>query len=318
MSAYHRYTNPNLWQGRSTKPEKGPQYWYQQVKCLQEENVEFPAADIALLGYACEEGVRRNQGRVGAAAGPLVLRNRLGKLAWHMGQKRLLDMGDIVCKGEDLEATQELLANTVAFLLKKGVFPIVIGGGHDIAYGHAMGIHKAAKDFSIGIINFDAHFDLRPTTDLGTSGTPFYQLFHEGKIPSEQLGYFAIGIQENANPKELFDIANQIEGQYIFAEECHASNIPLIEQNLLSFIRSHEAIYLTIDLDGFSSAFAPGVSAPGPMGLTPHFVLPLLKTILGTGKVVSCDLAEFNPTYDIDSHTARLAAYLIESIARWI
>ena len=41
---------------------------------------------VVLLGFACDEGVRRNKGRVGAAAAPLAVRKLLANTAWHLGR----------------------------------------------------------------------------------------------------------------------------------------------------------------------------------------------------------------------------------------
>jgi hypothetical protein len=59
-------------------------------------------AGIGIAGFACE-GVRRNQGRVGAAAAPAVIRKALANLAWHQAYP-LCDMGDVSCSDGDLDA----------------------------------------------------------------------------------------------------------------------------------------------------------------------------------------------------------------------
>ena len=67
-------------------------------------------------------------------------------------------------------------------------------------------------------------------------------------------------------------------------------------------------------LDGFSSAYAPGVSAPSPLGFTPNFMYKMLQFLFDTKKVISCDIAELNPTLDTDNLTANLAAKLLDFI----
>ena len=97
--------------------------------------------------------------------------------------------------------------------------------------------------------------------------------------------------------------------------------IPLLEEIttwINAFAKNVDHIYVTIDLDGFSSAYAPGVSAPSPMGFSPYIVLECLKTIIGSGKLISMDIAEMNPKYDIDGQTAKLAASLVHHVAHAI
>ena len=135
-----------------------------------EELPEAQKKSISLLGYACDEGVRRNQGRIGAAEGPDVIKSSFAKMPNHLGSNvRLHDVGSIICDEGDMEAAQNQLTEAVNLLLERKQFPIVLGGGHDMAYGHYNGIKKylnAKKEGqTIGIINFDAHFDLRKNTE---------------------------------------------------------------------------------------------------------------------------------------------------------
>ncbi|HKK73697.1 MAG TPA: formimidoylglutamase [Saprospiraceae bacterium] len=314
----HFYQPPQitLWTGRPTNPEISIQYWYQAVQLADLRQSIWPEADIGLLGYACDEGVRRNQGRTGAAQGPESIRRQLAKIAFHLSGKKVVDFGNIQPVNEKMEETQEYFAQGVFQLLHKQIFPIGLGGGHDIAYAHVSGLlnylkQKQAKA-SLGVINLDAHFDLRPVKGRGNSGTPFYQLLSEW---DSQLGYLPIGIQAAANPPQLFAIARQQKVPFIKAEECQMSSLPSVLKKVADFIQSYDYIYLSIDLDGFSSAFAPGVSAPSVMGFTPYFAQEIISAIIPSGKLISCDIAELNPKFDRDQQTAQLAARLINKIS---
>ena len=75
-----------------------------------------------------------------------------------------------------------------------------------------------------------------------------------------------------------------------------------------------DCIYLTVDLDGFSSEYCPGVSAASPVGFQPKFVLEIMHYVFNSKKVISCDIAEMNPVYDEEQSTAFLATELIHSI----
>ncbi|MFI8606321.1 arginase family protein [Cellulophaga baltica] len=67
-------------------------------------------------------------------------------------------------------------------------------------------------------------------------------------------------------------------------------------------------------MDGFSSAYSPGVSAPSPLGFTPHFVFKMLDFLMDTNKVISCDIVEVNPSLDRDNITSNLAARLVDYV----
>lgn len=301
--------NKENYSGRKSNIEK--QYWHQEITVSNIENLESESfVDIGIIGYVCDEGVKRNQGRIGARKGPKNVRNQLGKLPIHFNNKKITDFGDIVCVDENLEDCQAAFSKIISKLITNKVLPIAIGGGHDIAFANFNGIKDAIKNSTknnIGIINFDAHFDLRKVVEQPNSGTPFNQILSENK----NVSYFAIGIQQQSNTKELFEIAAKNNVSFVSNFECETFNIDL-KNNLHSFIEKVDYLYITIDLDGFSSAFAPGVSAPSSLGYSPNFVYQVLTFLFQSKKVISCDIAELNPDFDIDNSTAKLAAKLLD------
>lgn len=268
---------------------------------------------IAILGYACDEGVRRNRGRIGAVEGPDAIRSQLGKMPNHLDlNTKLFDIGSIQCTEGDMEETQNALSEKLAQLLRKSLFPMVLGGGHDMAYGHYQGIKKYLNGSrSLGIINFDAHFDLRNNANSNNSGTPFYQIVQDCKADGTTFNYLCLGIRKDANDRVLLQTADKFGVCYIENERFHLRYWKAVERELQTFIGKVDALYVTIDLDGFSSAYAPGVSAASPMGFSPDIVLECLKVILQSQKLISMDIAEMNPKYDIDTCTSKLAASLV-------
>lgn len=303
--------NTENWRGRNSNQQ-----------LYLHEKVKFDAIDsisentITLLGYACDEGIIRNQGRPGANDGPYAIRTQLGKMPNHMDvEMKFVDYGNIECENGDMEAAQSLLSQEVSQLLAYKTFPVLIGGGHDIAYGHYNGISKyIGTNETIGIINFDAHFDLRTNENGNNSGTPFYQIAQDCQENGSIFNYLCLGIRKDANDKTLFKTANDFGVGYIENNEFTIENAKTIVRTLLDFIQKVDYIYVTIDLDGFSSAYALGVSAPSPMGFTPKIVLETLEIIIKSKKLISMDIAEMNPNYDNDDQTAKLAASLIHHV----
>ena len=303
--------NKDNYFGRVSKLKN--QYWHQEVLVSNIENLQIDnTTNIGIVGYVCDEGVKRNQGRIGARKGPKSIRSKLGKLPIHFENKKITDFGDVICNDNNLEDCQKALSKTISKLIENNVLPIAIGGGHDIAFANFNGIKNAIKNRSknkIGIINFDAHFDLRAVETQPNSGTPFNQILTE----NENASYFAIGIQQQSNTKELFEIAEKKNVSYVSNLECEAFD-SVLKNKLNNFIEEVDHLYITIDLDGFSSAYAPGVSAPSPLGFSPIFVYEVLTYLFQSKKVISCDIAELNPDFDIDDHTVNLAARLVDFI----
>lgn len=311
------YHPPRLesWTGRHAS---SPLYLHQFVQALSLETAPLAEQGLAILGYACEEGVRRNQGRVGAKEGPKAFRTALGRLPWHLAEHQALwDCGDVVCEGEDLEGAQLELAKRVAQLLKASLRPLLIGGGHDIGFAHYCGIRQhLGPEARIGIINFDAHFDLRMPDPQPTSGTPFYQVAQDCERLGLPLDYLCLGVRKDANDRSLFEFARKSGAQWIEHEDSRLASGHAFEESLQTFLEPLDALYLTICLDVFSSAYAPGVSAAYPHGMHPEQVFSLLEPILASPKLLSCDIAELSPPWDRDHQSAKLAAVLAHRILR--
>ena len=305
---------PSVWSGRPSALDTD--YVYQQIHCIDLQSKALPQApgmSFALLGFCSDIGVVRNHGRAGAAQGPDSLRQALGSLAWPNLQCHLLDVGNIKPSNDDLESAQQTLAELVAHLLSKGYFPIILGGGHEVAWGHYQGIRKNVSNSTIGIINFDAHFDLRPTDNFGHghSGSSFEQIAATG----DPFHYLCLGIQPYSNPNSLIETAKQLKVDYATAEQI--TNQPKHCQYLLKkLIHDVEKVYLTLCLDVFNSAFVPGVSAPQAFGLSAKEILPLFRKVIASKKVISFDVAELAPNYDRDGCSAKLAAsFVLELIS---
>lgn len=296
--------------------------WHQVVEPCPADG----APGTALVGFACDAGVARNHGRPGAAGGPTALRRMLGNLAWHGGSAdRLYDAGDAVCRGDDLEAAQQEYAGTVASLIDRGHAPIGLGGGHEIAWGGYQGIARALAGHPrlerLGIINFDAHLDLRrPEAEgRGTSGTPFLQIAEARAAAGLDFRYFCLGASAAANTPALLRRAASLGTQIVFDVDAGSA---AVEVALREFIAASSAIYLTICLDVLPPAIAPGVSAPSGLGLPLHRAVDLLRTVLAAcghrtpaSKLLLADVAELNPSFDPDGRTARTAARLVYELA---
>jgi len=87
---------------------------------------------VVLLGFACDEGVKRNHGRIGAADGPSAIRAALSNLPVHHPDVAIYDAGDIQCLNDDMETAQQQLAMAVLKILESGAFPILLSRGHEM------------------------------------------------------------------------------------------------------------------------------------------------------------------------------------------
>jgi formiminoglutamase len=321
MLLYYQPTAADTWQGRVDGDAPDVRRWHQAVQRVDLSRNALPPLHqgrkgIALLGFACDEGVRRNKGRVGAAAGPVALRKACAAFPVHFGAHALVDAGDIVCSNGQLEMAQEALSATVQHILAAGYLPVLLGGGHEIAYGHERGIRRHTGAQQLGIINFDAHFDLREPDEAGpSSGTGFWQIAQERSAEGLPFHYLALGIQQHGNTPRLFSTAEALGVEYLPASLFQLKYQERLIGAIQAFIQRNDKIYLTTCLDVFAAAYAPGVSATAYNGLIPDgLFLDCFRTVLRSGKLAGADIAELNPSLDADQRTAKLAASFVFEI----
>jgi len=310
--------DPTAWQGRADIPPNS--CFYQRIKLLnllQQQPGHHHEPAFAILGFKSDEGIQRDLGRTGAAEGPASIRLRLAKLPLQKASIICYDAGDITCLDHDLEASQQALASVTALLLKNNIVPIILGGSHEMALGSYLGISEAfPAQKKLGIINFDSHFDMQPVapTHRGSATTVFYQVAMDHQAKRKPFDYNCVGIQRAANIAKSFEFAKSQDVGIIFAEELHQGMSEKSVDFIDRVVDENDIVYMSIALDVFSPAFAPGVATIQPLGLNPWQVIPLLRQACASGKVVCYDIAEHSPRYDVDHRTAKLAASLIYEI----
>ena len=324
------------WKGRVDSTSDYDAFrWHQWVKEI-DPDAEASAyhlgkLNFVFLGFCSEQGVERNKGRLGAAHAPSFLRKQMSNLPCTFTQDvHLYDAGDIVVDDVPLEEAQSFLGETVNKLIAKNLFPIVLGGGHETTFGHFLGQYacykKSEQDKThadetggnvqrgFGIINFDAHFDMRPYKNGAHSGSMFLQMADLMQKEGEIYHYLPIGIQEHSNTVSLFKTAAGLGVRPILAKEIQNHNQEEIRDRTDQFLDETTDCYITVCTDVFSSAFAPGVSATQTLGLDPEVVLPMIKHMLKTRKVRGFDICEICPRFDQDNTTSNLGAVILFTV----
>ncbi|MFS2107043.1 formimidoylglutamase [Ralstonia sp. Ralssp135] len=306
----------SIWQGRNDTGERGDVTRLFQV--VQSADAVTLSGVPALVGFACDAGVVRNHGRAGAAQGPREIRRALANVPAH-GLSVLADAGDVTCDDGDLEGAQAELGETVCELLDAGARPVVLGGGHEVAFGTYQGLRqhwqKQGWRGRLAVVNFDAHFDLR-TSRPGNSGTPFDQIAEDCAAHSIDLTYCCLGVSRLSNTPALFDRADALHAHYVEDTDVQERHLDARVADLDAWLADADHVYLTIDMDVLAAAVAPGVSAPAAYGITLPVLEALAQHVCATGKVRVADIAETNPEYDQDRRTVRVAARLAYHLLR--
>ena len=223
-----------------------------------------------------------------------------------------LDAGNIRVD-DDLEATQQQLGEVVAGMLSVGAVPIVLGGGHETAFGHYLGY--AALQRPVAVINIDAHLDVRPCLDgKGHSGTPFRQMLEHPTQPLPGRRYVCLGAQPQNLSREHLHYVESHGGAVRWAADVEADLAESFARERDRLTAAGCAIYLSMDADAVRVADVPGVSAPNPAGLSGAAVLACARAAGKSPQVSSFELVEINPVHDHDGQSARWAALVVWNI----
>ena len=184
-------------------------------------------AKYVLLGIPEDIGVRANFGRPGAASAwecaiksiANIQHNRFCKgsqiivlgqinVAEEMRNVENLDFNDIDDRSKLSQLVEKIdkeVSHIIFTIIKAGKTPVIIGGGHNNAYGNIKG-SALAKGKPVNAINFDAHSDFR-ILEGRHSGNGFSYAYEEGFLKK----YFIFGLHENYTSKSVLDIIKKLE-----------------------------------------------------------------------------------------------------------
>lgn len=276
------------------------------------ENYEH--SEIIILGCPQDEGVARNNGRIGAAFAPDAIRAQFYKLSNFGISDTLFDLGDTPIR-ETLEETHDLHTKIVEQVLRDGKRLIILGGGNDISYADGAAMANVFGNENWLAFNIDAHFDVR--TDVPrNSGTPYRQLLEENFISPEN--FFEIGYQTQANSPVYFEYLKNTGVKTISLENFQNSNFKLLSLLKKQRTRNKEqrTVFFGFDADSVRASDAPGVSAPSPIGLTAEEFINFAGFAGSLEETKMVEFTEVNPNFDIDNRTVKLVAIAMHKFCR--
>ncbi|MFN6963982.1 MAG: formimidoylglutamase [Pyrinomonadaceae bacterium] len=278
-----------------------------EVVCGKESDYE--RAEIVILGCPQDEGVRRQEGREGAALAPAAIRREFYMLTPMNIKKRLFDLGDTIVEGS-LEEIHERHYEIVSTLIRDGKRVIVLGGGNDISYpdGRAMADVFGIENW-IGV-NIDSHLDVR-ADEVRNSGTPYRQLLEEKLLLPGN--FYEVAYQTHFASPIYYSYIRSLGVNRISLELLRSraeADLELKENIRQKFVGHSSAMstFFGFDMDAVRAADAPGTSAPSPLGLRAGEFIQLVKYAASLANTRMIEFTEMNPHYDVDRRTAKLVA----------
>lgn len=183
---------------------------------------------------------------------------------------KIRDMGNIYASSPNLDGYLEDIACAIEIVSKRSKRIVTVGGDDSVSYGVVDGLKRVYED--IALVHYDAHTDTYGDEECIDHGNWVLFAHEELEIPVLQKG-----CRTTVN---LMPYQDEIENRPIF---------------------------ISIDMDVIDPSFAPGVSCPVPLGMTPKNLLKDIYKVCESSRVVGISLNEVNVDRDINGITGLLA-----------
>jgi formiminoglutamase len=247
------------------------------------EFISNSEAKYVLLGIPEDVGIRANLGRSGANTAwkstiksiANIQHNRFCKgsnliilgqvdVAQEMKAAENLDENNPTERKELFKIVEQIdkeVSHIIFNIIKAGKIPIIVGGGHNNAYGNIKG-SALAKGKPINAINFDAHSDFR-ILEGRHSGNGFSYAFEEGFLKK----YFVFGLHESYTSKSVLDTIKKIDDRvrYNTYDEIKLRNQKNFSEEMvqaLEFIKN-DSFGIEIDLDAIPNIASSAMTMSG-------------------------------------------------------
>ncbi len=265
--------------------------------------------DVALIGVPMDLAVTN---RPGARLGPRAVRGveRIGPYHHVTGamphtQCRFADVGDVPFRSRySLEHSIADIASYYQNLVAQGVVPLSVGGDHSITYPilQALGAEQP-----VGLVHLDAHCDTAGIYEGSkfSHGGPFRAAVLDGVLDPERT--IQIGIRGAS--EVIWEFSYESGMTVLHIEDVTRMGIDAVVAQAREVV-GEGPVYVSVDVDGFDPAFAPGTGTPEIGGLTPREGLAILQGLAGLD-IVGADVVEVAPMYDPTTNTAQLGAQLL-------
>ncbi|MDR7522517.1 MAG: agmatinase [Armatimonadota bacterium] len=255
-----------------------------------------PAATVIGAPYDATASHRR-----GAAAAPAAIRWMSGSLeTYSPAQER--DLEDLAfADAGDLDladcAPEAMIERVEAAVAGAAGLPMLLGGEHTVTVGAVEAL--AGRHADLAVVLLDAHLDLRDA--------------YEGQRWSHATAVRRIAERVGMDRIAVLGARSGTRGEWQAAEALAVCSRTATVTTAAWAALASRPLYLSVDIDAFDPALAPGVGNPEPLGLAVEDFTTLLS-VLREARVVGCDLVEVCPPFDPSGQTATLAAWLVREM----
>ena len=274
------------------------------------------ALDVGFVGVPVS---KTSISHSGASTTPAAIRELFGALTTYdldrdvdLQTLAARDLGDVRIHPTDLAGSPAVIERTLGALYRAlpPFVPVIAGGDHSIT-APSLAAFAAHAGGPVGLVQLDAHMDVRNLEDGGaTNGTPIRTLLERGVVDGRHVAQ--VGLHNFANARPYRDYARERGITQITAAQVARGGMgAAVEQALAVAGGDGRAVYVTLDMDVVAQAFAPGVAALVPGGITPRELLEAMLLLGQHPAVAALDVVEIDATQDWRRATVRLALHAI-------
>ncbi|MGI8509089.1 MAG: agmatinase family protein [Gemmatimonadaceae bacterium] len=273
--------------------------------------------DVMLVGAPLSKSSISHSG---ASQTPLAMRDMLSSVTTYNIDHDIdladvltaCDAGDARVHVTDLARCRSNIRDAIAVVREMAPtsLPVIMGGDHSITAPSVEAFRASVKGGGmVGLVQLDAHMDLRNLEDGGPSnGTPIRQLVEAGTVDGQHIAQVGLHAFANARPYREFARAAGIT--QITANEVARTPIEVIVRRALDAAGTGtDSVYVTVDMDVLDQAFAPGVPAMVPGGMTTWQLFDALLLLGQDPRVHAVDFVEVDASQDPRRATVRAAVH---------
>ena len=274
----------------------GTDTWYEHVHMHTQSPIDWEGKHLAIIGVNEERGTQTNQGTGGAAD---EIRKRLYRLKKGKGQYQIVDLGNLR-NGINLDETYLRLREVCEFLLRQSVFPIILGGSHDLTLGQYLAYENLDK--VISMVNIDACIDMDQAQKNDPSALHVHQMLtHQ---PNYLFTYSHLAYQSYLNSPKMLDTLEKLhfDAYSVGQMRDDLNEIEPVVRN---------ADMLSFDITAIKMSDAGGNQNAQNFGLTGEEACQLCWYAGLSEKLSSIGFYEYNPKVDERAQTASLVATMV-------
>ena len=224
------------------------------------------------------------------------------------------DIGDFDISPTNIMETTETVIQGVSDIVKRGGFPVVLGGDHYVAYpsfeGFARGIAERKPNPRLGYLHIDTHPDFRDQHGVGgkyTHGTAARRISEDTAISYRNMAW--VGLNGAVIDTDQYRIFKTQRLKMLSAKVIREKDVAEVVREAMETVADGtDAVYVSIDIDIVDGSQSPGTGVPVYSGIGASEFLRMMEVLSTYDVIGAIDLCEVATPLDPGGRTTHLAA----------